>query len=373
MVDTLIPSAEALTAYGLSRYVSSRYTGNNPFIKVNNTNTSPSLFNENATMNEVILQCISPQPVKLRTQVDGNITKTILDYGNRGPDILQTYRILLDADKVMVKYGKHSYVQGSSIIKGVFDAVAKSTAIAEATSTGVQNLTTMIGADGTYTADKVVKLDFQKVYKSSDYPTFDLSFTALTHDNFLGDIYFPLLGLAAYTYPKRFVTDRTEANTPSDAEATLTNTIKQLAASSADWVAKLSQKAQETIALTTRQYILSPPCMFNISHAAGLYTYTNALCNSMSIEYDGPWYNSTSVENDIFNLFENKGLGLQLSSFARSFPTMAKVTMSFETSELITRDDFSTQASNYTNAISNGSLTFTNRGTTTQQNTGNVS
>lgn len=373
MTDNLIiiPTPQALSRYSLSRFVGTKsYNGqeNNPFIKVNEDNSTSQIANDyndkNFYTNEVILQVIEYQPYKIKTKEVNGMVQASLEYGsgsaaNAAPPIA-TFRLLLDDDKVKTQF-KHEWKDpGASLLSSLYDKLNDvSSNVAMGTTLAANGAARLgVGGDSPYVTEPLRKTDFQKVYNNSSYPTVPIQFTAFTNDDFINDIYLPIMAIISYTHPKRFVGANSYIGTGDDWLSLLSKTSSILG----DIVATANQKIIESVALTARQYTLKPPCLFNLYHQAGLYSHVNCMCVDISIEYEGPWYNTSAKEQQIFDVLKNGPIELNISR--RAFPTIAKVSMTFETSNRLMRDDFTFMAKNFIDIdkVTPGSTTFTQFG-----------
>jgi hypothetical protein len=362
--EIIIPNRNALSKFNLSRFVGSLNSASgseNPFIKVANTDVVPSqVEDENYFMNEVVMEAFEYSPVKITTEDrGGGLVQTKLTYGGGSASsmtVLQKFRILLNSDEdITVKYGTHKWDDSpASMFQGIYDVINDTAAAAAMVGTAVTNAAARFGANQEFKPDTIQRVDYQKIYKNTDYPSFDINFTLFTADNYIEDIFTPLMTLIAYTYPKRITPQTNDKGKDSSLLGQAADTGQAVSQASA----KAANDLTEALALSARQYTLKPPCLFNVYHQSGLYSYTNCMCNNMSVKYEGPWYN-TSYEEQV--AFDGLNKGVKMNVSRRSFPSIAKVNMSFETSERITRDDFSFLQSSFKSIADSGQTTFTSR------------
>jgi hypothetical protein len=358
MTDYVIPAPAALEAYNLKRYVASMTPKNNPFIKVTDTPvTAKGTYDtdNNFFMNEVILQAFEYQSFAVTTAPGpGGVTSTTIDYGTKAAPVpIHTFRILLDGENDLppISYTHEWKEPDKSAMSDIFNSINELSTKVFGITDIVKGVTGKLDGDLPYNNKPIRKLDFQKIYKNSPYPGVELNFTSFTNNNFLEDVYDPIMTLIALTHPKRYT------NTPTSESDKPLTTISNTASQVQDAVAQASQDLVEALALTPRQYTLQPPMLFNIFHQAGLYTYSNCMCSSISVSYSGPWYNTTISEQQTFDNLSQNSLIQNINR--RSFPTSAKVSMKFESGERMTRDDFTTIKSNFKSIANSGNTTFT--------------
>lgn len=375
-----LPTPPALNDFNLNRYVSSYSPGGNnqknPFLTVvgvdgeNASMPTGDYDNDpNFFMNEVFVEVFNYQPVKIKTTVENGVTKASLDYGGgsaaNAPNIIGKFRILLENKDVSISHN-HQWKESNSFLSDIYNNFSEvRDKVAFGTSLGVNGLA-RAGANTEYQTPVSHKVDYQKVYERSDYPTVTIDFQIFTNNNFMRDIYIPVMGLTAFTYPKRF-SGRDDQNSPENSDNTWSKVFTALANATnqtENILENVGQQATEFLSLTARQYTFTPPCLFNIYHQSGLYTYSNCFCKNMNVSYSGPWYNASFDELRIFNMVR----GGQLSQFVnrRSFPSVANISMTFESTELMMRDDFQLIVSDFSRIANTGNTTFTQFGNTQQ-------
>jgi hypothetical protein len=288
-----------------------------------------------------------------------------LDYGNGGvPPIIASFRLLLDKDDVKVKHGVHKWEDPpASLLNGLYNKTNEIASMAAMGANMASNAAARLGS-AAYKPQPLMKLDYQKVYAGTEPPTVDISFMAFTNDNFIGDVYIPIMSLAAFTYPQRIGSDGGGGGGNSNETNTWFQNMLNKVASATSYLSDLTveaaQQINETLALSARQYSMKSPCLFNIMHQSGLYSYSNCMCVSMDVTFEGPWYNAKAGEQQVFDILSSGPVKLDVSR--RSFPTLAKVTMSFMTGERVMRDDFQYTMGSFFSILNSGDTTYTKYG-----------
>jgi hypothetical protein len=365
----IIPTPAALAKYNLNRFVGSNsFNGekNNPFVTVaGKPSVEEGDYDEdfNYFMNEVILEAYEYQPVRVTTKPVNGMVQASLDYGGGGiPPLLASFRLLLDNDKnIKIEY-QHSWEKSQKdLLTGLFGAVDKGFNNLAYGATQASNAAARLGNAGEFVSTPIKKIDYQKIYQSSTVPNTTVQFTAFTNDNFIGDVYLPIMALCAFTHPKRYTGEKDESSSEEASKwDKLLKGVRNVLGATTEIAADASQAINETLALTARQYTLKPPCLFNLYHQSGLYSYSNCMCKSFSVEYEGPWYNATAPEQQIFDVLSTGPMKLNVNR--RSFPSIARVTMVFEPNEILTRDDFHFIAGSFSSIANSGNTTFTKFG-----------
>lgn len=371
-----LPTPAALNDFNLSRFVRSASPGNdknNPFLTVtgvdgDNASMPTGTFDtdDNYFMNEVFIEAFNYQPVKVNTTTENGVTKASLVYGggsgSNAPNIIGKFRVLLSKKEVSLRHG-HNWKSSSSMMSDIYNNVAELRDNLAFGSSLLVNAAARAGADAEFQTPVNHKVDYQKVYESSDYPSVTLDFQLMTNNNFMRDVYIPIMALTAFTYPKRF-SGTAAQNSPTNSDNNWKTIIANAVNSAQGVIEGTGQQVSEFLSLTARQYTFTPPCLFNIYHQSGLYTYSNCFCKSMDITYEGPWYNASFDELKIFNML--RGGPLTQTVNRRTFPSVARITMTFESTELLMRDDFQLILAGFSNIANTGNTTFTQFGNTSQ-------
>jgi hypothetical protein len=356
MNTIVLPTQYALSDFGLSRFVKKTDKNNNPFIKYSNEKIDGNQEEMDKYLNEVFLEVFENQPIKIKTEPDaGGVMRAKMQFGGStsNPNILAKYRILIPSQQVPIAHN-HYWNKGSSFLGDVYNAINNLQDIGAVASTVAANAAAMASDNTNFRSPVAHKTDFEQTYERSDHPSLQLEFNLFTNSNFIRDIYHPLMELVSFTYPKRISPsdDAKTSNGGNIVDSAIESTMGKL-----NTVDRAVQQVKEYISLTARQYALRPPCLFNIYHQAGLYTYSNCFCKSMNILYDGPWYNATSSEEVNFNI----DIAPKSTTQTRTLPSTAKVTMVFQSQELMFRDDFTLISSRFREILRNGSVTSFNQ------------
>lgn len=350
MVDVkMLPTEKALSDFGLSRFVRKTDRNNNPFIKYSGEPKINTTEQRDHFLNEVILEVFENQPVKIETSPDaGGIMRAKMSFGGEKAtqNIIDSYRILIPSQQINIAH-QHKWGAGSSFLGDIYNKVNEVLDTGSIVLTSATNAAQLApGGQSNFQSPVSHKTDFQQTYEKSNHPEVQLDFQLFTNNDFINDIYAPLMTLVSYTYPKRI----NSKDTPQTG-GVLEQTINQ-----AQTVAeKTAGELKEFVSISARQYSLRPPCLFNIYHQSGLYTYSNCFCTNVSVNYDGPWYNADGQDTSNFNIDVPQEYYLN----GRTFPSTAKITMSFKSSELMFRDDFTLISKRFQQLVDSGESTTT--------------
>ena len=143
----------------------------------------------------------------------------------------------------------------------------------------------------------ITKIDIADTYQSTDKLSITLPFTLFTKNNFIRDIFGPIMLLNVISHPKRSnihvfddiakafgtvartFSNRAEADIQKDEE-----TIRSGGEKTAD--------ALNSVIPGFRLFSSLPPSYINVTHSTGLFSLKNCVITSFSYKYKGPWISS---------------------------------------------------------------------------------
>jgi hypothetical protein len=192
-------------------------------------------------------------------------------------------------------------------------------------------------------------------YKGSEYGDITINFTLFTKNNYIEDIYYPLLFLRAISMPRK-----------SEWEATnlLTAPLQRVISSLKEENRKKIEEAMQSVGLNggTAQQIASfinerfrivkPPPLFRVEHSSGLVFMNKAAITEFSYKAEGPWvrYHYDGLFGKLFSFNPNIGQALDRliqdvyvkfpNAVDSCFPTRVKCTMVLKETDFITQDSY---------------------------------
>jgi hypothetical protein len=128
-------------------------------------------------------------------------------------------------------------------------------------------------------------------YSNSEKLTLTIEFKLFTKNDFLNDIFRPLMFLTALGYPKRVLHGNTADNIES---------LSKKAGGAGENIVKAAKKGQEVVNDLTatgglgpyRFYMSKKPEYISVRHASGLFYFPLAALTEVSYSFEGPWYNA---------------------------------------------------------------------------------
>jgi len=155
------------------------------------------------------------------------------------------------------------------------------------------------------------KIDMIDTYQSSEKLTVNIPFILFTKDNFLEDVYKPLLLLTAMTYPKRLISgdlfsdieklltqaddaakNLNEENIFKSALTTATGATREFVKNNKNAANDFERNAGKLGGYGLFRYNVSKrPEYMTMRHASGLIYFPLAYIDSIKYTFKGPWYN----------------------------------------------------------------------------------
>lgn len=276
-----------------------------------------------------------------------------------GPEkSLAVYRILPEGDNFLKFKHEHEWGKRDGIIKKVIDT---GTDMAKK----FQRAADMVdAAEGDLVPERQYKNDVRDTYVGSEKPKLSFKFSLFTKNDFINDIYLPILSLCYYAAPSR--SGDFEKNHREDMNAALENEIKNIQDSERpnsekkELLEKLEKHQQEVETNQINELqrktpgqsllITDPPPFFRVWHSSGLFFYPRMALINVNYTFHKPFYNL--IGNGDIN--EPQGripgyfqmLGESRKFMETSFPLHAEVSLSFEGIDPLFYDDFVSLMSN---------------------------
>jgi hypothetical protein len=334
-----LPSIEACAEYGIPR------VGTNPRTK--GTKTAPFMSgpqfekikivssnaagtgdgDDNTRIDEIKLEFIGNQPYKLNFVTEGEIQKAEFEGGKDDASILDMYIAPNTTDWVNFT-SKHEWERPGGLITSLFESVTSLLSTGNGILTKIMNAS-QAGSGTDTKREQSIVLDQADAYKSSSNIEFTIPFllwsAGATVDDWVRDVYLPIMLLTAWSYPRR-------AKTLSAAETSAALSEAQKAQpSNENSPEKNIQDAINKIYPGTRITILDPPSYIRVKHTSGLFTFNRCVISSFNFKYMDPWVKATTSGN-LSNMEE--------TLLKKSLPMRAECSLTLRSIEKLYADDW---------------------------------
>jgi hypothetical protein len=334
-----LPSIEACSAYGIPRVgTHPRSTAlRAPFlrgpqfekIQIANYNTAGAGSDDEQTrIDEIKLEFIGNQPYKLIFTPEGEIQKASFVGGKDDVSILDMLIAPNTTDWVNFT-SKHEWEKPGGLITSLFESVTSLISAGNGILTKIANAS-QAGSGTNLRTEQSIVLDQADAYKSSSSIEFTIPFllwsAGATADEWIRDIYLPIMLLTAWSYPRRATSLSVE-----DTNKVLTEASANSPAQGSESPTKDIQDAINKIYPGTRITILDPPSYIRVKHTSGLFTFNRCVISSFNFKYLDPWVKATTGGN-LNNMTE--------TLLKKSLPMRAECSLTLRSIEKLYADDW---------------------------------
>ena len=333
-----IPSIKSCRDYGISRfptkYSSSDGYGDglpdflsggqfsnwcNPHIR--SINTIETSTKENNSMDEVLIEVLTNTPYvpELKKRVVNGIEEWDETYSTDSQTPEFYFRIAPTWESIsQEKTHKWEAPQGilSQVLEGVSSLVG-----------GIDDILTTsrnTGNKNRKSAHVVKQNDIVNQYQSTNKETIEIPFILFTKDDFVNDIFYPIMMLTALSYPVRI-------NMRGLHEKIMKESTDKIISEFGDDMSRRERKTAKNnpsdfirnIMGDNRLFLSTPPPYLRVSHTSNLFFYPHM--NIINFDY--------SFQKPFYNIKNNK---MQ----SRSFPLVAECVLTLRASDLLLSDHY---------------------------------
>jgi hypothetical protein len=209
--------------------------------------------------------------------------------------------------------------------------------------------------------DSISAVPFSQArYSGTDFGELTINFTLFTRNNYLRDIYLPLLYLQAMCIPKSRPDELQYKSGIQNTAERLTNSFKAWLQENLDkqftW---LSGEDVKSMAGNVMNYfrVVRPPDTFKIEHSSGLFWMKKAAITNFTFKADGPWIRAEydGLFGKVFNAFSKdypNSIGTSLDRLLQDvyvkfikypnqcYPTRVKCSMTLKETDFLTLNDW---------------------------------
>lgn len=345
-----LPSVEACSKYGIPRKgTNPRSNGvkGSPFlngpqfrnIKISNFNTTGAGSDDEQTrIDEIKLEFIGNQPYKMVFNTEGDIQRASFE-GQKDDDasILDMYIAPNTTDWVNFT-SKHAWEKPGGLISSLFESVTSLLSAGNGLLTSLRNASQAGSGTDTIREQSIV-LDQADAYKSSDSIEFTIPFLLWSAgdnvNDWIRDIYLPVMLLTAWSYPRRAQTLSSTETGKVLNDAKAAQAAKADKPAGEDSIEKNIQDAINKIYPGTRITVLDPPSYIRVKHMSGLFTFNRCVITSFTFKYLDPWVKATAkgdINGDIN--------GMEEILLKKSLPMRAECSLTLRSIEKLYADDW---------------------------------
>ena len=308
---------------------------------------------------DIVLEVLSNRPFTVKTETKNGVTKSIYDYGDGVPEPEYKIHISPTTESGFELDITHSHEWGAS--GSIFDTMLKGAAElvgnVDDLITKFGNVTKGVKGKSNREAYKATpnrRIDVAETYVSTEKQSITIPFLLFTpggEENFIKDIYGPIMTLTKISYPKRstalgdsdkWLSEKMGIKKESNSKATGTDanggdTQKQDDATMLD--------AINAINPGFRVFVSDPPSYVNVYHNGGLFKYNNCYITKFSYKYKN-WVDGDGEA--LKHLQSNASItDSDLKNARFAYPLIAECSLEIKTTEPLFADDFVSLSAQY--------------------------
>lgn len=312
---------------------------------------------ENFNPRDIVIEVLTNRPYTIKTETTNGVTKSIYDYGDNVPEPEYIISISPTTEGGFELDISHNHEWGAS--GSIFDKILKGAAELvgnvddfitkfKNVSSGVSNAK---GASReAYKATPNRRIDVAETYVSTEKQSIVIPFTLFTpggEENFIRDVYGPIMTLTKISYPKR-------ATSLGDTDRWLSEKmgVKKQPSGGATGTDGNGQNTPEQDAQILdainainpgfRVFVSDPPSYVNVRHNGGLFKYNNCYITKFNYKFkywvDGDGQSIRKDGNGDTGLPSITDFGVTNAKFA--YPLVAECSLELKTTEPLFADDF---------------------------------
>ena len=280
---------------------------------INNINTDGNP--KGNKMDEVLIEVLSNKPYipELREIEVNGIKEYKETYSTEAEVPIFYIRIAPTWDNIS-QNKQHDWGQPGGLFSTILDTVSD-------VAKGINDIQTSFS--GNKKAHNVTQTDVTNEYTGSNREELDIEFILFTKNDFVNDIFYPLMTLTALSYPNRILDGVEELQRKMSEEIADENLSKKDRKKLDKELSENDQSVIDTISAGYRLNISKPPRFLRVSHSSNLFYYPHMNITNFSYQFERPFY----------NVSRNK---LQV----KSFPLVAKCSLTLLASDIMMKGDY---------------------------------
>jgi hypothetical protein len=295
-------------------------------------------------IDEVCIEFIGNAPTKVQAKRKDGITVTEIEEKT----VKEPYLIMnvapSDTDWMSFSHD-HEWESGGGILQQILTTVSSAVQVGADLMNVFQNVKGNINGTNDFKAGRISKPDFTSTYKGSSQTELTIPFVLFTPggqiQDFIRDIYYPIMLLNFLSYPKRVDTifpDDSEQSNINDSTGSQSQTKANQDPNSSGALTQ-AVNAINTVYPGFRYSILEPPSYIRVTHSSGLFRFPMCAITNFSYNYKGPWVN---MNKEVVKMPEYSAFTRDATFMKRGFPCIAECKLAIRTVDPLYADDWAT-------------------------------
>ncbi len=324
--------------------------------KKTSTQTDPSnSFITKNILDEVCLEFIGNAPTTINYETKNGISIPKLEEQQTKEPYL-IINIAPNSTEWMNFSHDHDWESGGGVLQGVLEMLSQVGQAASDFGTFLTNVeqNSNLGGNQNYQANKITKTEFTATYKGSSPTQLTIPFTLFTPggeiQDFIRDIYYPIMILNFLSYPRRLktltpeetaeVNDKLRSSQGNNSSVRDGGNNKGYAESGADKLNEGMRSGTNFINQNlpgSRLSILEPPSYIRVTHSSGLFRFPACAITNFTYNYKAPW---VSMNKDVVKMPEYSAFTKDSQFMKRGFPCIAECSLTIRSVDPLYADDW---------------------------------
>ena len=299
-------------------------------------------------IDEVCLEFIGNAPTKVNQRQENGIVKTEIDQKPKKEPYLIINVAPSDTDWMSFSHD-HEWESGGGVLQQILTGLNEFVQLGSDLMTSFTNIKNNINGSNDFAAGRISKPEFTSTYKASSPTEFTIPFVLFTPggeiQDFIRDIYYPIMMFNYLSYPKRLNISKEQFD--ADRKSNLkgaqgsNSQVKSGGDNAGDSTIPTDavglQNTINSVYPGFRYAILEPPSYVRVTHSSGLFRFPTCAITNFSYTYKGPWVN---MNKDVVKMPEYSAFTKDSTFMQRGFPCIAECKMTFRSVDPLYADDW---------------------------------
>lgn len=330
-----LPTQEACEAYGIPRRGTrarkddkTKFMSGPQFKNLSINQSTSQVIGSH--LDEIHIEFIGNNPYNLTFETKDNIQHAAFKGSGPEPESILDMFIAPNTTEWVNFTSSHVWEKPGGIITSLFESVTSLLSAGNGILSKILNVTNTGGLQ----AEQQIVFDQADAYTSSSAIEFSVPFllwsAGATVDDWIRDIYLPIMLLTAWSYPRRAAKLTTEQTL--EALGAASKQAAEAAQKDGEDVTKTIQDTINKIYPGARITILDPPSYLRVKHTSGLFNFNRCAIKSFNFRYMDPWVKASTGDGNLNSLSE--------TLLSRSLPMRAECNLTLQSIEKLYADDW---------------------------------
>lgn len=295
-------------------------------------------------LDEVSLEFIGNAPTKVSQREENGLVLTSIDMKEKQDPYLTISVAPSDTDWMSFTH-THEWESGGGILQQILSTVSDFVQAGSDLITSFNNISSNVNGTNDFQAGRISRPDFTSTYKASSPTEFTIPFVLFTPggrmQDFIRDIYYPIMLFNYLSYPKRLSMTKEEFDEERRENIeNATGSATKESGGDNDLTSKYATQVTDTMNSLMpgmRYAILEPPSYVRVTHSSGLFRFPMCAITSFDYQYKAPWISMTKEE---VKMPEYSAFTKDTTFLKRGFPCIADCKITLRSVDPLYADDW---------------------------------